>query len=179
MLFQILFSLICCWDFPVSPQGRYYPFPLILQEYYHDDHFYIPSSLYSIITIMLRVWLRWANTPTCLSSLCHWLALELCDHRLQQTSMIINLLEKISWSLSLFLLWLLLSQQSQDHIYTVPFLEACLFLISHVEFWEIKEWKGNNQVCTSCPPLQVTSLCPHIVVGKPSVWLLPCLPIDA
>ena len=36
---------------------------------------------------MLRVWLRWANTPTCLSSLCHWLALELCDHRLQQTSM--------------------------------------------------------------------------------------------
>ena len=74
-------------------------------------------SLYSIITITLRVWLRWANTPTCLSSLCHWLALELCDHRRQQTSMIINLLEKISWSLSLFLLWLLLSQQTQDHIY--------------------------------------------------------------
>ena len=105
---------------------------------------------------MLRVWLRWANTPTCLSSLCHWLALELCDHRRQQTSMIINLLEKISWSLSLFLLWLFLSQQTQDHIYTVSFLEACPFLISPVKSWEIN--KNEREIIKSVPPALLSRL---------------------
>ena len=109
------------------------------------------SFLYSIITIMLRVWLRWANTPTCLSSLCHWLALELCDHRLQQTSMQWS---SISW------------RKSHDHChffyfdyychnrhkitYTVPFLEACLFLISPVKSWEMN--KNERDIIKFVPP---------------------------